>query len=133
MFEVCAGLATQDDSLREFGRLLGMVYHGCDDVADVKGLESLGGGGEDDLRDGILTLPASLAIQDPKIRALFCAENPSDDELRQIARAMHDQLHTAEGKLDELATAAKWQAHKHSRNPAGLYTLVDHTRQLSRQ
>jgi geranylgeranyl pyrophosphate synthase len=133
MFEVCAALATQDDSLRQFGRLLGMVYHGCDDVADVKGLESLGGGGEDDLRDGILTLPASLAIRDPEIRALFCAAQPSDQQLRRVAVAMRDQLPTAEEKLDELAAEAKWQAHVNARDPAALYTLVDHTRRLSRQ
>jgi geranylgeranyl pyrophosphate synthase len=133
MFEVCAALATQDDSLRLFGRLLGMVYHGCDDVADVKGLESLGGGGEDDLRDGILTLPAALAIGDPDIRALFCAANPSDDHLRRIAGAMRDQLPAADGKLDELAMEAKWHAHKNARHSEGLYILVDHTRRLSRQ
>lgn len=133
MFEICAGLATQDDSLREFGSLLGIVYHGCDDVADVKGLVSLGGGGEDDLRDGILTLPASLAIQDPRIRALFCRPQPSEDDLHQIARAMRDQLQAAEEKLDQLAAAAKWQAQKYAAQPGGLYTLVDYTRQLSRQ
>jgi geranylgeranyl pyrophosphate synthase len=133
MFEICAALATQDDSLRYFGRLLGMVYHGCDDVADVKGLESLGGGGEDDLRDGILTLPASLAIQDPNIRALFCMPQPSDDQLRQIAGAMRGQLPTAEEKLDELAAEAKWQAHANARHPEGLYALVEHTRRLSHQ
>jgi geranylgeranyl pyrophosphate synthase len=133
MFEVCAGLATQDESLRRFGRLLGMVYHGCDDVADVKGLASLGGGGEDDLRDGILTLPASLAIQNPRIRAMFCAAKPSDEELREIALAMRDQLPSAEDKLDELAAAAKWEAQLHSRDPSGLYALVDCTRELSRK
>ena len=58
-------LPTRDDLLRKFGALLGLLYHGCDDVGDVKGLELLGGGGDDDLRDGILTLPASIAIKDP--------------------------------------------------------------------
>lgn len=134
MFEVCAALATPDGSMRRFGRLLGMVYHGCDDVADVKGLSSLGGGGEDDLRDGILTLPAALAIQDnPSVRALFCAEEPSDDDLSVIALAMRQQLPRAEEKLDELAVAAKWEAQLHAVEPAGLYELVDHTRELSRR
>jgi geranylgeranyl pyrophosphate synthase len=133
MFEVCARLATQDESLRLFGRMLGMLYHGCDDVADVKGLESLGGGGEDDLRDGILTLPASLAIQDARIQAMFCAPKPTDDELRQIAAAMSAQLSNAENKLDALATEAKWQAQMNSRDPEVLYTLVEYTRRLSRK
>jgi geranylgeranyl pyrophosphate synthase len=133
MFEVCAGLGTRDGTLRRFGHLLGMVYHGCDDVADVKGLESLGGGGEDDLRDGILTLPASLAIQDPKIRSLFCRPEPSDEDLVQIAASMREQLPRAEEKLDELAVEAKWEAQLHAKDPGALYALVDYTRELSRR
>jgi geranylgeranyl pyrophosphate synthase len=134
MFEICAALATGDGSLRRFGRLLGTVYHGCDDVADVKGLESLGGGGEDDLRDGILTLPASLAIEnDPEIRAMFCAPQPSSADLERISLAMREQIHCAEEKLDELAAEAKWEAQHHAPWPGSLYLLVDHTRELSRR
>ena len=134
MFEVCAAIATSDDSLRLFGRLLGMLYHGCDDVADVKGLTSLGGGGEDDLRDGILTLPAALAIQDdPTVRDLFCVDHPSPDDLAVIADAMGRRLPQAEERLDELAVEAKWQAELHARDPSVLYALVDHTRELSRR
>ena len=135
MFEACAALATGDDSLRQFGRLLGMIYHGCDDVADVKGLDSLGGGGQDDLRDGILTLPASLAIQaSADIRDLFCAPRPSKSQLKRIAGAMADQLPQAEDKLDDLAVAAKWEALEHARQGAPvLHALVDHTRELSRR
>jgi len=134
MFEVCAAIATSDGSMRQFGRLLGMLYHGCDDVADVKGLTSLGGGGEDDLRDGILTLPAALAIQDdPAVRALFCAEQPSPQDLDVIAEAMRRTLPEAERKLDELALEAKWQAELHAAEPDSLYALVDHTRELSRR
>jgi geranylgeranyl pyrophosphate synthase len=73
MFETCACLATRDDRLRPFAHLLGVLYHGCDDVGDVKGLESLGGGGEEDLRDGILTLPAALAIR----RLQRCSASPN--------------------------------------------------------
>lgn len=134
MFEVCAAIGTSDESLRLYGRLLGMVYHGCDDVADVKGLTSLGGGGEDDLRDGILTLPAALAIEDDAaVRALFCADQPSPDDLAIVAAAMSRRLPQAEDKLDELAIEAKWQAELHAVDPAGLYALVDHTRELSRR
>jgi len=143
MFEVCAAIAVEDGSMRQFGRLLGMVYHGCDDVADVKGLEprgeaketeSLGEGGQDDLRDGILTLPAALAIQESaSVRALFCAPEPSEADLDAIALAMREKLPQAEAKLDELAVQAKWEAQRHTRQPAGLYELVDHTRELSRR
>ncbi len=133
MFEVCAALAVEDGSLRLFGRLLGMIYHGCDDVADVKGLTSLGGGGADDLRDGILTLPASLAIEDPNIRELFCADNPSKTALEHIGSAMREQLPMAEQKLDELAVEARWEAQSHARDPAPLFELIDRTRELSRR
>ncbi|MGH7025356.1 MAG: polyprenyl synthetase family protein [Caulobacteraceae bacterium] len=133
MFETCARLATRDDSLRKFGRLLGILYHGCDDVGDVKGLESLGGGGEEDLRDGILTLPASLAIQSPEIADLFCKPEPSADELALISAAMSAELPAAEARLDELAAEAKWEAHFHAADPSAMLALVDHTRELSRR
>jgi geranylgeranyl pyrophosphate synthase len=133
MFETCACLATRDDRLRKFGRLIGMLYHGCDDVGDVKGLESLGGGGEEDLRDGILTLPAALAIRDPQIAELFCQPTPSTEDLKRISLALQAQLPAAELHLDRLATNAKWEAHLHSANPGTLLALVDHTRELSRR
>jgi hypothetical protein len=40
--ETCARPATRDDLLRKLSGLLGVLYHGCDDVGDVKGLESRG-------------------------------------------------------------------------------------------
>ncbi len=131
MFETCACLATRDESLRKFGHLLGVLYHGCDDVGDVKGLESLGGGGDEDLRDGILTLPASLAIRDSSIAALFCKPGPSQEDLAQIAAALRANLPEAEHHLDKLAAEAKQEAQSHSANPAPLVALVDHTRELS--
>lgn len=133
MFETCACLATRDDLLRKFGGLLGVLYHGCDDVGDVKGLESLGGGGEEDLRDGILTLPAALALRDPVIAELFCKPVRSDDELSKLSRAVRAAVPAAEERLDQLAAEAKWEAHLHATNPVPLYALVDHTRELSRR
>src|SRR6266566_1714433 len=53
MFEVCACLGTRDERLKRFGLLLGILYHGCDDVGDVRGAAALGGGGDEDLRDEI--------------------------------------------------------------------------------
>ncbi|MCA1469251.1 polyprenyl synthetase family protein [Bradyrhizobium sp. IC3195] len=133
MFETCACVATRDDRLRKFGGLLGVLYHGCDDVGDVKGLESLGGGGEEDLRDGILTLPASIAIQDPNIAELFCKPTRTADELKEIAQAVKAAVPAAEERLDQIAAEAKWEAHLHCANPSILYALVDHTRELSRR
>jgi len=133
MFEICACLGTRNENLREFGHLLGVLYHGCDDVGDVKGLESLGGGGEEDLRDGILTLPASLAIRDSRIRTLFCKPHPSDRELDVIGAAMRAKLPEAEEYLDKLAAQAKEEAQSRSPNPAPLFALIEHTRELSRR
>ncbi|WP_128891363.1 polyprenyl synthetase family protein [Erythrobacter sp. HKB08] len=133
MFETCACLGTRDEALRRFGRLLGMLYHGCDDVGDVKGLESLGGGGEEDLRDGILTLPAALAIEKESICDLFCKDDPSDEELALISREMRDRLPDAEAHLDQIASDAAWEARTNSDNPEVLLTLIQHTRELSRR
>lgn len=131
MFETCACLATRDEKLRRFGRLIGMLYHGCDDVGDVRGLKSLGGGGEEDLRDGILTLPAALAIEDEDICAMFCKDDPSAAELEKIKQAMLDRLPDAEAHLDGLARDAKWEAQINTEHPEGLIALVDYTRELS--
>lgn len=132
MFEVCACLGTRSQALRQYGRLLGMVYHGCDDIGDVRGAQALGGGGKEDLRDGILTLPAALAIRDPELRAAFCKPQPSDAELDLLARANADQLDEAERVLDGLAQEAIEQARRHARDPERLIALVEYTRRLSR-
>jgi geranylgeranyl pyrophosphate synthase len=133
MFEICACLGTHNEALRRFGHLLGVLYHGCDDVGDVKGLEALGGGGEEDLRDGILTLPASLAIRHPEIRALFCKQHPTPQELVAIAQAMKARLPEAEQYLDKVAEEAREEAQLYTTNPAPLLALIEHTRQLSRR
>jgi geranylgeranyl pyrophosphate synthase len=129
MFEVAACLGDRSERLRRFGGLLGLLYHGCDDVADVRGTSALGGGGYDDLRDGILTLPAALAIRDPAIAPLFCS--PSDRDLEALSCAFHKQIPEAEAYLDSIADEAKTEARLFARNPDPLLRLVDHTRRLS--
>jgi geranylgeranyl pyrophosphate synthase len=129
MFEVCACLGGRGERLRRYGRLLGLLYHGCDDVADVRGVEALGGGGEEDIRDGILTLPASLAIRNPDVAARFC--NPKDGDIKILARAFEEKLPEAEQCLDEIAEDARKEAARCCDDPAGLLALIDHTRQLS--
>ena len=133
MFEVCACLGTRSEALRQYGRLLGMVYHGCDDVGDVRGALALGGGGKEDVRDGILTLPAALAIRHPEIRAIFCKPEPSAAELELLTRANTDQLDEAERVLDQIAQQAVAQAQRHAPDPHQLIALVEHTRLLSQQ
>jgi geranylgeranyl pyrophosphate synthase len=129
MFEVCACLGTRTEELRHFGHLLGVLYHGCDDVGDMRGAKALGGGGNEDLRDGILTLPAALAIRDPDIAAMFC--NPTEQHREKMAQGFHAKLPDAERYLDQLADEAKEQARLFSPNPEPLFALVDHTRQLT--
>jgi geranylgeranyl diphosphate synthase type I len=129
MFEACACLGTGDEKLRHFGRLLGMLYHGCDDVGDVKGAVALGGGGEEDLRDGILTLPAAIAIQDTEVALIF--RNPSEAGLNVLLRKMEEALPAAEAYLDGIAAEAEAEAHRVARRPDGLIGLVRNTRRLS--
>jgi geranylgeranyl diphosphate synthase type I len=129
MFEACACLGTGDEKLRRFGALLGMLYHGCDDVGDVKGAVALGGGGEEDLRDGILTLPTAIAIQDPEAALIF--RNPTPAGLSVLLRQMEAALPAAERYLDAIAAEAEAEATRVARHPEGLIALVRNTRRLS--
>ena len=131
MFEICACLGTRDDRLRKFGRLLGMLYHGCDDVADARGFSALGGGGDADVRDGILTLPAAVAIQDPNVAVLFRV--PSAESTALLISKIGAAVPEAERILDELADEAKKEAVDNAKNPDPLLELVRHTRTLSRK
>jgi geranylgeranyl pyrophosphate synthase len=133
MFEICACLGDRSGRLRRFGGLLGLLYHGCDDVGDVRGATALGGGGEQDLIDGILTLPAALAIRDPSTAALFCEEDNDAKDLRTLAAAFVSQLGNAENYLDEIANEALAEARSFSVDPTPLVSLVEQTRRLSRR
>lgn len=133
MFEVCAVLGGRSERLRHYGHLLGVLYHGCDDVGDQRGLEALGGGGDEDIRDGILTLPAALAIRDPEIKALFTIDDDDPARLETIAAAQRAQLDEAETVLDRIADSARAEARDFAVDPEPLFALVDQTRQLSRR
>jgi geranylgeranyl pyrophosphate synthase len=129
MFETCACLGTRNEDLRFFGRLLGTLYHGCDDVGDVRGAIALGGGGEEDARDGILTLPVAIAIRDPEVAIQF--RNPTKEGLDFLMREVKLALPKAENYLDQIATDAAEEAKKIALDPERLIMLVKHTRQLS--
>jgi len=131
MFEVCACLALRTEELRRFGRLLGMLYHGCDDVSDVRGSTALGGGGWADVRDGILTLPAAFAIRRADVAALFRLPSPAESDLAAMAEAYRATLPDAERYLDTIAEEAREEARRFAPRPEPLFLLVDHTRQLA--
>jgi geranylgeranyl pyrophosphate synthase len=133
MFEICAVLGARSQRLRQFGHLIGVLYHGCDDVGDQRGLEALGGGGDEDIRDGILTLPAALAIRDGEIRELFRADDDDPDRLATLADAFRAQLDDAERVLDRIADSAGAEAEQFGDDPEPLIALVDEVRQLSRR
>lgn len=133
MFEICAVLGARSQRLRQYGHFLGVLYHGCDDVGDQRGLEALGGGGEEDIRDGILTLPAALAIRDPQIRELFGIDDDDRNRLTVLADACRAQLDEAESILDRIADSARAEAVQFAVDPQPLLELVDHVRQLSRR
>jgi geranylgeranyl pyrophosphate synthase len=131
MFEVCACLGDRSGRLRRFGGLLGLLYHGCDDIGDVRGAKALGGGGHEDVRDGILTLPAALAIRDPTIAKIFCKPDPTPLDLSTLAAAFAAKLPEAEACLDRIGAEACHEARLFSGNPAPLLALVEQTRRLS--
>jgi geranylgeranyl pyrophosphate synthase len=131
MFEICAVLGGRSQQLRPYGRLLGILYHGCDDVGDQRGLEALGGGGEEDIRDGILTLPAALAIRDPRVRELFLIDDDDPSRMRALGDAYREQLPEAESVLDGVAQEACAEAVRVAVDPAPLIALVHEVRRLS--
>jgi geranylgeranyl pyrophosphate synthase len=131
MFEICAVLGGRGERLRRYGHLLGVLYHGCDDVGDVRGLEALGGGGDEDVRDGILTLPAALAIRDADVRELFLRDDGDAARLDALALAYRAQLDEAEEVLDGIAEDACREAHQAAQDPEPLIALAAQVRQLS--
>ncbi|MGM0584855.1 MAG: polyprenyl synthetase family protein [Pseudomonadota bacterium] len=130
MFECAACLGDRTERLRRFGKLLGTLYHACDDVSDVRGTEALGGGGEEDIRDGILTLPAAIAIRDPRVRGMFADPGPGNWD--DLAAAFRAALPEAEAELDAIAAAACKEAERHALRAEPLFALVERTRELGR-
>lgn len=131
MFEICARLGARDPGYRQFGRELGVLYHGCDDVADMRGSVALGGGGDEDLRDGILTLPAALAIRDNSVRDVFCKPKRTRKDLAFLRKAFSAVLPEAERVLDRIAESAVRAARQCTAEPAHLILLISYTRRLS--
>ena len=130
MFEICARLGTRDKRLQKFGKLLGMLYHGCDDVADVRGTTALGGGSAKDIEDAILTLPVAIAVRDPRTALLFRNANPRNRAA--LTEKLVEALPEAEIYLDQIAAEAENEALANSRYPERLISLIRDTRRLSK-
>jgi geranylgeranyl pyrophosphate synthase len=130
MFEICARLGTRDNRLRQFGRLLGILYHGCDDVADVRGTTALGGGSAKDIEDAILTLPVAVAVRDPETALLF--RNACPENRAALTAKLVEALPEAENYLDGVAAEAETEALMNARYPERLLALIRDTRLLSR-
>jgi len=129
MFEICACLGARSESFRRFGNLLGILYHGCDDVCDLQHNEALDGGGEEDVRDGILTLPVAIAIRDPAVAVRFRTGSNKDKML--ITSNLRAALPDASAYLDSIAAEARSEASKISLNTKPLIELVNYTRSLT--
>jgi len=130
MFEVCARLGTRDNRLQKFGKLLGMLYHGCDDVADVRGTTALGGGSAKDIEDAILTLPVAIAVRDPRTALLFRNANPRNRAA--LTKKLVEALPEAEIYLDQIAAEAEAEVLANSKYPERLISLIRDTRLLSK-
>lgn len=129
MFESAARVATRDERLVRYAHLLGIVYHGCDDIADLRGTLALGAHSDQDVRDRILTLPAAIALRAPDTARLFAESGPdADDELLTRLKAALPQ---AEKILDGIASEAEVEARQNAPKPKGLVRLVEFTRELS--
>ena len=82
------------------------------------------------MRDGILTLPAALAIRDPAAANLFC--DPEGGDLADLGRHFVAKLPEAEAYLDQIAEEGRTEARSFAVDPAPLIALIEQTRQLSR-
>ena len=81
----------------------------------------------------ILTLPAALAIRDPRIRELFGRDDEDPRRLVILTEACREQLDGAEAVLDRIADSARTEAAQFAAEPGPLIALVDHVRLLSRR
>ena len=96
-------------------------------------LEGLGGGGDEDLEEGILTLPAALAIEhSARVRALFSKRDRSADELATLRAAFIAQLPRAAQELDDIRRQLESElAHLGVRNAPQFQRLIGHVRRLA--
>ena len=84
-----------------------------------------------ELRDGIITLPMSIAIQEPASAAAFKRGAPQD--LALLSSAVRRVLPTALAELDRVAAEARQEAARYCPYTKVLNALVERTRGLAGQ
>jgi geranylgeranyl pyrophosphate synthase len=129
MFASCARVATRDERLARFGYLLGSLYRGCGDVADLRERAGLGTHRERAGRDRGLTLPGVIAGADPATAKLLGAQD--DTRAEELESRLLEALPQAESVLDEITHEAEEEARTNAPSPDGLIELVRATRELS--
>lgn len=134
------GGASEDvvQSLREYGRLLGLAFQVVDDVLDYAGDEArLGKPVGSDLRGGNITLPLIVYVRDYArdgvAGKMLDGEQLSDDEIQDIVSgvvssgAIEDSLAEAQGLVDEAkANLTRVPANEHSSTLESLADYVVH-------
>ena len=91
---------------------------------------ALGGGGDEDVRDGILTCPRRSRSVTRRARAVPARRRRSS-RLANLAEACQSQLGAAEEELDRVAEEACAEAKLSADDPSSLIALVGEIRQLS--
>lgn len=110
-----AGAAAHRETLRAFGRSLGLVFQIVDDMMDYTGhADTTGKPAGLDLRERKVTLPLIAALREmpssarKEVEMLFDTDSPTDAQLQRVTRLVHDHggLEYARERAAEHARAA---------------------------
>jgi heptaprenyl diphosphate synthase len=115
----------QREALQRYGRNLGMAFQIADDVLDyVATAEQLGKPVANDLRQGTVTLPFMLALQDPAtaaaLREIISQDTLGDADYSAIVELVRrsDAIAGAEATAREFATEARAELESLRPSPA---------------
>jgi geranylgeranyl pyrophosphate synthase len=102
--------------LRKYGYLIGMAFQIADDVLDYTSTAAeLGKPVGADLRQGTVTLPLMLALQDaavaPALRELLGRPSPTDSDYEQVVRLVRQSgaIERTEAQAHDFAVRARGQ------------------------
>jgi heptaprenyl diphosphate synthase len=124
--------AQTTDAIAEFGECIGVVFQLSDDLLDIES-EVSGKTPGTDLREGIKTLPALLALQDAttteELRDLLSRPLPNDDDHTRALNLLraHPAMNAARNVLIEWADRARALLEELPDRPArlALNVLID--------